>query len=707
MANMFDFMGYAKTRNDKIKEQSTYSDPYQEFLNELIDYGMDISVVDDSGKIQRCHSTEGTKKGKPCWYRFTVINNIGFGTYGDFRRDETINFIGTRYNTLAPEERRTLDQKRDIIRKTNEAEDLENKRKAKEKAQKVINNADDVPETYAHPYLEKKKVKAYGIKKINDMLYIPVWIKDEITSYQAIYPDGNKKFCPFGEIKGGYHFIQGTSGKLYFVEGYATGATVHQATKASVMVCFNSHNLINVIEYYRTIEKEQNIIIAADNDWQNENKEINKRKIGNAGLKAAKECQAKFNNVSFIYPKNLQGSDFNDLAEEKGIDAVREALGFGGGKMKIVQVDQLKPQSEHWIIKKLIPKRNLGMVFGASGHMKSFVTLDMALHLCAGFDNFHGLKIKGENHRVLYICGEGSLGVKNRVTAWKKHYNITKPLPFYMTTTPVLMLEKDQTSLMLRELNDFMFDNSIEQYPTIIIVDTLNRNFGAGDENNTKDMTSFIGAIDELSEITGSTFLIVHHSNRTDNNQARGNASLKNACDFEYQVNMENYLSVKDGYEHPKILLTCTKMKDYAMPKPMQFSPKEIILGKDEDEDDITSVVMLPNQEDKTPEKRMVSDANLARENLKQSFIDVAKKMSEEGLLNLSSPVLTYEAVRIRFKSLCNEYDMSEASIRKSFQRASQWAAKEKLINQCGKEGDYVVLDKYIINKATRNTLLQ
>jgi len=121
-----------------------------------------------------------------------------------------------------------------------------------------------------HPYLMRKKVKAWGISSLAGDLIIPVRINGNITSIQRIKPDGAKRFQKGGEIVGGYHSIcgdvPGDWSRIYIAEGYATGATIREATCNHVAVAFNAGNLKPVAQVIRSKLPDIEIVIAADND---------------------------------------------------------------------------------------------------------------------------------------------------------------------------------------------------------------------------------------------------------------------------------------------------------------------------------------------------------------------------------------------------------------------------------------------------------
>ncbi len=114
--------------------------------------------------------------------------------------------------------------------------------------------------------------------------------------------------------------------------------------------------------------------------------------------------------------------------------------------------------------------------------------------------------------------------------------------------------------------------------PALIIVDTLARNFGAGDENSTAEMGKFVAAMDRLrGNWSESVLLIIHHSGHSDKGRARGAMALKGALDFEYRIEKEG----------GTISLSNTKMKDAEPPPQICFALTTVEL------DDAASAVLV------------------------------------------------------------------------------------------------------------------
>jgi len=135
-----------------------------------------------------------------------------------------------------------------------------------------------------HPYLLKKGVRPFGLKTLRQSLMIPARnTAGTLTTLQFIQPDGTKKFLTGGEIVGSYFAIGKPYQVLLICEGYATGASLHQATGHAVAVAFNAGNLLPVAKALRGKLPDIKIIICADNDAQTK---------GNPGISKGREAAA-------------------------------------------------------------------------------------------------------------------------------------------------------------------------------------------------------------------------------------------------------------------------------------------------------------------------------------------------------------------------------------------------------------------------------
>ena len=215
---------------------------------------------------------------------------------------------------------------------------------AKEAAKKCAQiYAMATPADDGHPYLVKKRVRAYGLKKdVAGNLVIPVFGADfNVISLQTISANGDKKFFYQAEINKGFFLIGDVypDCEIYITEGYATGATIHELTGCPVYIAFTAGNLIAASQYVRSQYTGRDIIICSDNDHID--KQGNTRPPEkNTGIIAATKAANLIN--AQIRISQCAGTDFNDCFIELGRDATINQL------FNVEKIKQPLPESEHF-----------------------------------------------------------------------------------------------------------------------------------------------------------------------------------------------------------------------------------------------------------------------------------------------------------------------------------------------------------------------
>jgi putative DNA primase/helicase len=174
-----------------------------------------------------------------------------------------------------------------------------------------------------HPYLIRKQIKPVkGLKQdpTTGDLIVPIYCKDgNIISRQTINEDGDKYFLKDGQTKGGYLDLGESIETIVICEGFATGASIYEATGYRVRCAFNCGNLKEVAKITRDEYPKSTIIIAADDDHQTE---------GNPGQTKAKEAALSIKTTLVVSPyfgetRPVKATDFNDLHCLNGVEAVR------------------------------------------------------------------------------------------------------------------------------------------------------------------------------------------------------------------------------------------------------------------------------------------------------------------------------------------------------------------------------------------------
>jgi hypothetical protein len=231
---------------------------------------------------------------------------------------------------------------------------------------------------------------------------------------------------------------------------------------------------------------------------------------------------------------------------------------------KIRHISAMTAKAPDWLIDGYIEKQGYALVFGESGHYKSFVSLDWAFCVAAGLE-WCGWPVK--QGTVLYMFGEGGSGLRRRFEALAIKYGIAvDSLPIYYDNDPPAIIDPVQ---VIGRINDIVAD--MPEPPVLIVIDTLNTAFGAGNENSTEAMTAFNHGNHQFINRLGSTVLLVHHSGLASSDRSRGNSALRARLDHEYQC-------VKDE-ESKTMVMTNRKMKDAEPPEPITFEFRQVELG--------------------------------------------------------------------------------------------------------------------------------
>ena len=311
----------------------------------------------------------------------------------------------------------------------------------------------------------------------------------------------------------------------------------------------------------------------------------------------------------------------------------------------IANIELTAPQ---YLIEGLIEQQSLCQMFGEPGSGKSFMAIDAACSIGSGKD-FHGRAVvRGP---VVYVAGEGRRGVVRRINAWAKAHSIDLPdISLYVSRTAVGINNGNNLAGLKAEIHHIMEEFGA---PALIIIDTLARNFGDGDENDTKDMTSFIAEVDRLNDEFHCASLIVHHAGHGEKGRARGSSALKGALDTEYKISKQE----------DRIRMSCSKMKDDDEPEPMCFYLIPVDMGQDEAGAIINSAVLEFRGTAAPESARLTKNEQFAVKTFRE-----AVGLLEASPLDLNPAVLHLEQWREAFYKRSTQPNPD--SKRKAFDRA-------------------------------------
>ena len=190
-----------------------------------------------------------------------------------------------------------------------------------------------------------------------------------------------------------------------------------------------------------------------------------------------------------------------------------------------------EPHAGQELVEGLIPAGSLIVEFGPSGSGKTFSALDMGCHIAAALP-WNGRRVR--RSIVLYVAAEAGPSIRNRVIAWRQQHEIDE-LPLAAITIPVDI--RAPVGDVDRIIETATRIGKEQGAPVgLIVVDTLSRAFGGGDENSSEDMGALVGNVDRIRHETSAAVLLVHHAGKDTTKGARGHSLLRAAADVEIEV---------------------------------------------------------------------------------------------------------------------------------------------------------------------------
>ena len=269
------------------------------------------------GKLHRFKA--GDDHARNSWYVFHAEPPAA-GAFGCWKRDLNKTWC-ERNGSLSQGEwikvrRRCLEAERE-----HERTKTDRKKKARRIAAWILARAKSVT---THAYLNAKHVQSHGeLKEYRGGLVLPLRdLNGDLHSLQFVDSAGTKRFLSGGRVAGCFFTLADKAdGPLVICEGYATGASIHEAIGHSVICCMDCGNLSEVARAVRELWPQREIIVASDNDqFTDRNPGLTK------ATAAAKAIHARLAVPQFKDTANTS-TDFNDLATVESLDAVKGQIG--------------------------------------------------------------------------------------------------------------------------------------------------------------------------------------------------------------------------------------------------------------------------------------------------------------------------------------------------------------------------------------------
>lgn len=278
--------------------------------------------------------------GKACrdaWKSFKAGGAVTIGTLLHLAKSHGYELPkdGQRAAPLSPE---ALAERQHQQEQAHEREQAETRLRHEAAASEAAHQWASASDEGQSPYLERKEVQAHGLRFAGDVVLVPLGDEPGIVyNLQSIAPSGEKRFLSGGRKSGLWHML-GTvpdvsvdvgagdrpalAPVILLAEGYATGATLHEATGWPVAVAFDAGNLGKVAHALRQRYPGVLLVLCGDDDQATQAKTGN-----NPGRDKATVAAGAVQGLA-VFPVDLPegGSDFNDMHQAHGLQVVRACV---------------------------------------------------------------------------------------------------------------------------------------------------------------------------------------------------------------------------------------------------------------------------------------------------------------------------------------------------------------------------------------------
>lgn len=292
--------------------------------------------------------------------------------------------------------------------------------------------------------------------------------------------------------------------------------------------------------------------------------------------------------------RDLGGGDVDRLFEivDRLPDWTPERPTSAFGAQRFLDID--KPARElEWLIKGVLTRGEVSIWYGQWGSGKSFLLTDAALAVARGVPWF-GLRVRPG--LVIYQAGEGGLGLRRRLRAYRKQYRIAadEDVPFILLPSRIDLFASDaDAEKLIVEIKAWaaFYDQPLE----LVVIDTLNASAPGADENSSKDIGPVMHRLRRIASETGAHVAIVDHT-PVSGERPRGWSGKMSNVDNGVAIarSGDRFDDGSDGVRREVRDWSIAKQKDEADRLSSSFVLKAIEIGRDNDGDPITSCVIIP-----------------------------------------------------------------------------------------------------------------
>jgi putative DNA primase/helicase len=479
------------------------------------------------GKLHR-FASNGDHTDAAGWYTY-FSDEPQAGVFGCWRTGLKQTWSSKIDSTLTVAERERQRARFDEVRRQREQDEQRRHADAAQRAQAIWSQA--ALARADHPYLQKKNIQPHGLRVDDEKrLIVPVMIDGSLASTQSIDATGAKLFLPGGAVKSGSYAIGDlTEAKTVLIcEGFATGASLHEATGYPTVVAFSAGNLTSLAKQLRQQCSTATIAVCGDND------------LSGTGQREAREAADAVNGVVAL-PEG-QGQDFNDVHVQCGLDTVRKVITTALQREETATMDSGKVLDEapttasraifrrvadvqakpiRWLWPGRIARGKVSIIAGNPGLGKSQVTVAMAATVSmGGLWPVDGKCCEVGNVIILSAEDDPSDTIRPRLEAAGADLSRVYILDAVLDGPLIgdreiprafnLKTDMDQLESMLKEIGG----------AALVIIDPITAYLGTTDSHKNAEIRALLSPLAELAGRYGVAVVAVSHFNKNANTEA-------------------------------------------------------------------------------------------------------------------------------------------------------------------------------------------
>lgn len=196
------------------------------------------------------------------------------------------------------------------------------------------------------------------------------------------------------------------------------------------------------------------------------------------------------------------------------------------------------------VVEQMLYVDSLSRIYGKPGCGKSFLALDLAFHVALGRD-WGGRPVR--QGPVVYVMAEGQRVNTHRAKAWLERHDVSPDElqgKFWAVPDKVVLTEAAAAPFVKAVA---------ELKPALIILDTQNA-MQVGNENDASDTRVMRDALTAMRRVTEACVVLIGHTGKGDQEEARGSGAARAAMDTEIKVD-------NDGASPAHVTVTVTRDK--------------------------------------------------------------------------------------------------------------------------------------------------